>query len=275
MYKLFPCINNEKSNSNEPSQQDIQLQKERQKILEELLNSDLEQQRLENEKMAREEFENILKEAEQLTLKEAEQRTLKEAEQRTLKEAEQRTLKEAEQRTLKEAEQRTLKEAEQRTLKEAEERTLKEAEQRTLKEAEERTLKEAEQRTLKEAEQRVAEELRKLEDVQITEEQNLLEQEKADNVNGDNIKNITHVVFTTYKENYHEFYSTRQQPIRSNFNEKMFKDLCNKFAFSTEEELLTSLNDYNHMRKNNKKSYNELSTTRRVKCDVLNFYLFI
>jgi hypothetical protein len=164
-----------------------------------------------------------------------------------------------------------LKEAEQR----AAEEELKRAAEEELKRAAEEELKRVE----KEAEERAAEEelkrheeLRKLEEAQIAEEQNLLEQEK---LKENNIKNITHVVFETYKEKYHEFYSTRQQPIHSNFNEKMFKDLCNKFTFSTEEELLTCLNDYNNMRKNNKNSYNELSTKRKLKCDVFKFYLFI
>lgn len=128
------------------------------------------------------------------------------------------------------------------------------------------------ERAAAEAEVKRQEELRQLEDAQRAEEQNLLEQER---LKEENIKNIVQDVFEEYKEKYHEFYSTRHQPIHSNFNEKMFKDLCNKFIFSTKQELLISLDEYNHMQKNNKDSYNELSTKRRLKCDVFNFYLFM
>jgi hypothetical protein len=135
-----------------------------------------------------------------------------------------------------------------------------------------REAKESAERIAAEEELKRQEELRQLEDAQLAEEQNLLEQER---VKEENVKNIVQSVFEAYKEKYHEFYSTRHQPIHSNFNEKMFKDLSNKFIFSTKQELLTSLDEYNHTQKNNKDSYNELSTKRRLKCDVFNFYLFL
>ena len=100
-------------------------------------------------------------------------------------------------------------------------------------------------------------------------------QREAEEVIKQNKRKMVHTIFTQYKEQYHEFYSTRLQPIHSNFNEKMFKNLCNKFEFTSEEELLAHLSDYNLMQKQNKKAYNQLSTKRKLKCDVFNFYLFI
>ena len=55
----------------------------------------------------------------------------------------------------------------------------------------------------------------------------------------------------------------------------MFKKLCNKFTFNSKEELRNNLNEYNLIQKNNKCAYNHLSTKRKLKCDVFNFYLFI
>jgi len=127
-----------------------------------------------------------------------------------------------------------------------------------------------------ESERALAEDLQNIEraaaEAEVKRQEELRQLER---VKEENIKNIVQDVFESYKEKYHEFYSTRHQPIHSNFNEKMFKDLCNKFIFSTKQELLISLDEYNHMQKNNKDSYNELSTKRRLKCDVFNFYLFM
>ena len=82
-------------------------------------------------------------------------------------------------------------------------------------------------------------------------------------------------MFRQYMDKFHEFFSSRTQPIHSNFNEKMFKDLCDSFTFNTEGELLECLDRYNLMQKQNKKAYNQLSRKRKLKCDVFKFYLFI
>ena len=82
-------------------------------------------------------------------------------------------------------------------------------------------------------------------------------------------------MFRQYMDKFHEFFSSRTQPIHSNFNEKMFKDLCDTFTFNTEGELLECLDRYNLMQKQNKKAYNQLSRKRKLKCDVFKFYLFI
>jgi hypothetical protein len=82
-------------------------------------------------------------------------------------------------------------------------------------------------------------------------------------------------MFRQYMDKFHEFFSSRSQPIHSNFNEKMFKDLCDTFTFNTEGELLECLDRYNLMQKQNKKAYNQLSRKRKLKCDVFKFYLFI
>jgi hypothetical protein len=103
----------------------------------------------------------------------------------------------------------------------------------------------------------------------------LAERVEAERVEAERVEGIVENSFEQYKEQYHEFYSTRPQPIHSNFNEKMFKELCNKFTFNTIETLLTHLDDYNLIQKRNKEAYNKLSRKRKLKCDVFNFYLFI
>ena len=142
-----------------------------------------------------------------------------------------------------------------------------------LREAKERAQREDEERTQREAEEREAEEREAEERAQKESEERA--QRESEEVIKQNKKTIVHTIFTQYKEQYHEFYSTRLQPIHSNFNEKMFKNLCNKFEFTSEEELLRHLSDYNLTQKQNKKAYNQLSTKRKLKCDVFNFYLFI
>ena len=150
--------------------------------------------------------------------------------------------------------ERENREKEQLALEEFE-TILREAKEHAQREDEERTQREAEERAQKESEERA--------------------QRESEEVIKQNKKKIVHTIFTQYKEQYHEFYSTRLQPIHSNFNEKMFKNLCNKFEFTSEEELLRHLSDYNLTQKQNKKAYNQLSTKRKLKCDVFNFYLFI
>lgn len=111
----------------------------------------------------------------------------------------------------------------------------------------------------------------------VTESYNPYEAEEIYEHNTDKYlrDDIIENVFQEYKETYHEFYSLRPQPMHSNFNEKMFKDLCNKFIFNTPEELLICLNNYNLSQKQNKDAYEQLSIKRKLKCDLFNFYLFI
>ena len=45
--------------------------------------------------------------------------------------------------------------------------------------------------------------------------------------------------------------------------------------FNNEIELIDKLNDYNNKKRKDTKASKNLSTKRRVKCDVFNFYLFI
>lgn len=175
--------------------------------------------------------------------------------------------------------QRKLEELRLEELRQQQERELErqqhehELERQRLEEFE-KILKDAEekQRQQEEEYQRQLEELREYEEAQLLEEQRLLEEEKQKE---EQIKMVVQTVFVKYKEHYHEFFSTRPQPIHSNFNEKMFKDLCLKFTFSNEEELEECLKEYNLMQKQNKTAYNQLSRKRRLKCDVFNFYLFI
>jgi hypothetical protein len=82
-------------------------------------------------------------------------------------------------------------------------------------------------------------------------------------------------VFRFYKKHYHEFYSTHKTPIHSNFNEVMFKTLCNKFYFKSKNQLLEKLHDYNIKQKSNACKFNHLSKKRKLKCDMFNFYIFI
>ena len=168
--------------------------------------------------------------------------------------------------------ERENREKEQLALEEFE-TILREAKERAQREDEERTQREDEERTQREAEEREAEEREAEERAQKESEERA--QRESEEVIKQNKKKIVHTIFTQYKEQYHEFYSTRLQPIHSNFNEKMFKNLCNKFEFTSEEELLRHLSDYNLTQKQNKKAYNQLSTKRKLKCDVFNFYLFI
>lgn len=172
--------------------------------------------------------------------------------------------------------QRKLEELRMEEIRMQQERELEEQrkeEQEKLEEFE-RILKEAEERNKieEEEEQQRLKELRKQEEEQAREAQRLLEEEK---LREERVKNIIDTVFNKYKETYHEFYSLRPQPIHSNFNEHMFKELCRKFTFNSEEELEESLKDYNLMQKQNKHAYNQLSKKRKLKCNAFNFYLFI
>jgi len=173
--------------------------------------------------------------------------------------------------------QRKLEELRLEELKQQQE---KELEQQRLES--EKQAREEFEKILKEAEEKQQEELRQQEEqerLQQEEEERLakerLQQEEQERLAKERLQMIIHTVFVKYKEQYHEFFSTRPQPIHSNFNEKMFKELCSTFTFNSDEELETCLKDYNLMQKQNKTSYNQLSRKRKLKCDVFNFYLFI
>ena len=87
---------------------------------------------------------------------------------------------------------------------------------------------------------------------------------------------IINNIFLKYKDEYHEFFSLKMNPVFSDFNEQMFKNLCNKFSFDIEENLLALLNEYNLEQKKNINVYNKLlSVKRKLKCEKYNFYLFI
>jgi len=131
---------------------------------------------------------------------------------------------------------------------------------------EEQLLQEKEQKELeqKELEQKELEQ-KELEQKEL-EEQKLLEERR---------KLIINTVFLKYKDQYKEFYSTHHSPIHSHFNKIDFLELSNTMNFNNEIELIDKLNDYNNKKRQDKKAYNNLSTKRRLKCDVFNFYLFI
>lgn len=115
----------------------------------------------------------------------------------------------------------------------------------------------------------------------IVEETQIVEEPPVPNVElgvdhaHDTRDEMIHCVFLHYSNEYEEFYSTRHTPIHSNFNEKMFKDLCETFTFNTVDELKECLHDYNLMRKQDVKAYRNLSKKRQLKCDLFKFYLFI
>jgi flagellar biosynthesis GTPase FlhF len=168
---------------------------------------------------------------------------------------------------LEELKQQQEKELEQQRLES--EKQAREEFEKILKEAEEKQKQQEEE----EEERLQQEELRKQEEERLQQEE--LRKQEEERLDKERLQMIIQTVFVKYKEQYHEFFSTRPQPIHSNFNEKMFKELCSKFTFNSEEELETCLKDYNLMQKQNKTSYNQLSRKRKLKCDVFNFYLFI
>jgi hypothetical protein len=88
-------------------------------------------------------------------------------------------------------------------------------------------------------------------------------------------KVIINNVFIRYKVEYKVFFSSHESPIHSNFNEEVFYILCKKFVFNDEDELVKELNKYNEIQKKNKEAYLHMSIKRRLKCDLVNFYLCI
>lgn len=86
-------------------------------------------------------------------------------------------------------------------------------------------------------------------------------------------KNIIEDVYNLYKNRYKSFSSLSSKCKRPNFNETIFKDLCNTFTFSNKEELLSYLEQYNIEKK--KKIYNSnLSEKTIAKCETQKFYIF-
>ena len=242
LHKLFPCMKNNEEQLPSPS-----LQKQ-QRFLEEQLSNDR-QKRLEESRLA--ELERLANEAEEL------QHQKESAERIAALVAEEQ---EAEERALDEVLKNI--EAERLELERLELERL-ELERLELERLEAERL-EAERL---EAERLEAERLK----------ERLKERLEAERLEAERLETerIVKNVFQQYKDKFHEFFSSRPQPIHSNFNEKMFKDLCHTFTFNTEDGLLVCLDGYNLMQKQNKEAYNQLSRKRKLKCDVFNFYLFI
>lgn len=93
-------------------------------------------------------------------------------------------------------------------------------------------------------------------------------------------KNIIEETFNEYKIKYKKFYSISSKCRKPNFNDVLFKDLCNTFIFDDKKELdkyLLKLNNENSTKFNNKndESLPKLSTTIINKCTLYKFYLFI
>jgi len=160
---------------------------------------------------------------------------------------------------------------EEQAFKEHQEKLLEEQHQEKL--LEEKLLEEQHQEKLLEEKLLEEQHQEKLLEEKLLEEQHqeklleekLLEEQKV----------IINTVFLQYKEQYKEFYSTHHSPIHSHFNKTDFVELCNTMNFNNEIELIDKLNDYNNKKRKDTKAYKNLSTKRRVKCDVFNFYLFI
>jgi hypothetical protein len=109
----------------------------------------------------------------------------------------------------------------------------------------------------------------------LLEQQEQQEQQEQEKLLEEQKVSIINIVFLQYKEQYKEFYSTHHSPIHSHFNKTDFVELCNTMNFTNEIELIDKLNDYNNKKRQDNKAYKNLSTKRRLKCDVFNFYLFI
>lgn len=94
-----------------------------------------------------------------------------------------------------------------------------------------------------------------------------------DNLQDSNLQSkavIIEELFQEYKTKFKQFYSTNSKCRRPNFNDTTFKDLCNKFNFSSKDELnkyLIELNESNKIKKVSESIFN--------KCRAYQFYLFI
>ena len=86
-------------------------------------------------------------------------------------------------------------------------------------------------------------------------------------------KNIIENVYSIYKNKYKSFYSVNSKCRKPNFNETTFKDLCNMFEFSSKNELINKLEEFNEVK--HKRIYNTLlSKIQMAKCESQKFYLF-
>ena len=94
-----------------------------------------------------------------------------------------------------------------------------------------------------------------------------------DNTESDELKikkDIIEDVFFEYKNLYFNFYSFSCICRRPNFNDTMFKDLCNKFEFKTKQDLIELLRQQNVKKTSSDKKHTKMLE----KCDKHNFYLF-
>jgi hypothetical protein len=90
-------------------------------------------------------------------------------------------------------------------------------------------------------------------------------------------KNIIENVFSKYKKDYKKYYSIKSKCQRPNFNETIFKDLCNIFTFNNNDELIFKLDELNDKKKEKytKKKYENISENILNKCNCYGLYLFI
>jgi hypothetical protein len=87
-------------------------------------------------------------------------------------------------------------------------------------------------------------------------------------------KDIIEEVFMKYKNKYKLFYSKNSKCRRPNFNDTVFKDLCNGLSFNSIRELEDELCRLNTTKEKIKWNIC-VSKNIIAKCDVNNFYLFI
>jgi len=85
------------------------------------------------------------------------------------------------------------------------------------------------------------------------------------------IKNVLEYHKTTYAE----FYSIREKPIKTNFNDELFINLCFNFDFKSKDDLFCMLEKYNEEQKINVEKQKDLSEKRLKKCQKSDFFLFI
>jgi hypothetical protein len=85
------------------------------------------------------------------------------------------------------------------------------------------------------------------------------------------IKNVLEYHKTTYAE----FYSIREKPIKTNFNDELFINLCFNFDFKSKDDLFCMLEKYNEEQKINVEKQKGLSEKRLKKCQKSDFFLFI
>jgi hypothetical protein len=85
-------------------------------------------------------------------------------------------------------------------------------------------------------------------------------------------RDIIENVFQKYKVKYKSFYSVNSKCRRPNFNDTLFKDLCNNLSFEREDQLVSLLENLNDCKKEN---ISKISKNIIAKCATQNLYLFI